>query len=120
MRKLIINASLLFLMGVCHAQEGLCLDFETVWERVIAYDPGVAALQTEIAVKEAEMRQVGLVLNPIFAVEGENLGVSHPNEESEPPQTTYSIAQTIELGEKGSPGEHLHLLKRRLPSGNLR
>lgn len=100
MRKLIISASLFFLIGIGQAQECLCLDLETVWKRVIAYDPEVAALETEIAVKEAEMRQVSLRLNPIFAVEGENLGVSHPNAESEPPQTTYSIAQTIELGGK--------------------
>ena len=77
-----------------------CLDIDTAWQRVIDYAPSIAAADAQISVLKGEATQVALRLNPIFEIESENLGITKPTDDVEPPQTTFSLAQTFELGGK--------------------
>lgn len=79
---------------------GYCLDFETAWARVINGAPSLSVAELEIDARTAEATQVGLFQNPVLEVEAENIGVSHPSRNTEPPQTTISLSQLLELGGK--------------------
>jgi outer membrane protein, heavy metal efflux system len=76
------------------------LDLEDGWQRVLSYAPALAAADEQIAIMQAATLQASLAPNPIAALEAENLGVNNPNDDAEPPETTISIAQLIELGGK--------------------
>lgn len=97
--RLVFSSAAVFLLLFSSIAAGNCLDFESAWLRVAAYHPALEAIRAEIAIQEAVERQVSLPPNPFVSVEAENLGVSHPKK-AEPPLTTYSIAQIVELGGK--------------------
>lgn len=80
--------------------EECVLDLETAWERVVLSSPSLAIADNHVLARDAERRQVSTLINPVLEVEAENLGVSNPNDETEPPQTTIALAQTLELGGK--------------------
>ena len=82
------------------ADECVFLDMESAWGRVLSHAPSLIAADMEIDVQEANKRQVSLRPNPVAVIEADNLGVSHPNNDAEPPQITYSLSQTLELGGK--------------------
>lgn len=88
---------------------GETLDFETAWERILYYSPALAAAEAQVCALKGEADQVGLPINPLLEVETENLGVGKPSDEVEPPQTTISLTQTIELGFKASARKALAL-----------
>lgn len=91
---------LLFLLSCTSLGYCQVLDFETAWQRILCHAPSLAAAEAQIGVLEGEAKQVSLMLNPLFEVESENLGISRPNEDTEPPQTTFSLSQIFELGGK--------------------
>lgn len=97
MRKMIL---FIFVIGVARAGYAQCIDLETAWEKVISFAPSLGAADAEIGVLEGEAKQVALWPNPVLEVESENLGVDHPSDDVEPPQTTISIEQLVELGGK--------------------
>lgn len=77
-----------------------CIDIETAWQRVLRHAPSLAAVDAEISAMSGELEQVSRTPNPLLEVESENLGMGHPSDDVEPPQTTFSLAQLIELGGK--------------------
>lgn len=85
------------------------IDFETAWQRILCYSPALAAAEAQVSALKGEADQLGLPINPLFEVESENLGVGKPSDKVEPPQTTFSLTQTIELGFKGSARKALAL-----------
>lgn len=76
------------------------LDFATAWERVVRSAPSFAAADAEIGIRKGEAEQVSLVPNPILTVQGENLGITKPSDDTDPPQTTIVLTQLVELGGK--------------------
>jgi outer membrane protein, heavy metal efflux system len=76
------------------------LDLETAWERVLCADPALSAAELGIDAQAGLIVQAGLLPNPVLGVVAENLAVSHPNQHTEPPQTTFSLSQVVELGGK--------------------
>lgn len=99
--KLLLLFCIAILSHQAVAEEGVLIDLETAWQRVVTNSPSLAAVDQEICIQEGEKRQVSTILNPLAVVEAENLGV-HPtrNNTAEPPQVTYSLSQIVELGGK--------------------
>ncbi len=97
MRKLFI---LLLASSAVQANPCQTLDLDTAWQRVLYYAPSLRAADEEIEILRGQAEQVSTRLNPVVEVESENLGISHPTQDTEPPQTTFSLAQTFELGGK--------------------
>lgn len=99
-----LKLTLLFLSAlyVCvHSYADECvLTFESAWSRILSFAPSLAVADEEIAMREAEKRQVSFRPNPIIGVEAENLGVRNKNDQAEPPQTTFVVSQLVELGKK--------------------
>ncbi len=100
MPRLFLVFFIVFFTQKAHSEECRFLDWETAWQRILSYAPSIAAADTEICIREAEKKQVSTIPNPVAAVSSENLGVAHPNKDTDPPQTTYSLSQTLELGGK--------------------
>jgi outer membrane protein, heavy metal efflux system len=92
----------IFVLGQTCLADCVCLDLETAWERVVAYAPSLAAADAQIGALEAEKKQVGLLPNPLAVIEADNIGVSNRDDEAEPPETTFALAQLIEIGGKRS------------------
>lgn len=97
MQLLIVLTSLLCVLFKGYANQ---LDFDSAWQRVVLYSPSIGVAEAEVCALEGEAQQMSLRPNPIFEIEAENLGISHPTEDTEPPQSTYSISQLVELGGK--------------------
>lgn len=97
MRKVLF---FLFLIGVPPVIEGRSIDLESAWHCVLTSSPALGAANAEICSLQQEAYQASLMLNPLLEVESENLGISRPSDRVEPPQTTVSLAQTLELGGK--------------------
>lgn len=103
MRKLfLLFIFTLFCQRIQSEEECIALDLETAWQRVLSCAPAIAAADSGVCALEGEKKQVSTLINPILAIEGENIGVSHPNKNTEPPQTTYTLSQLIEFGGKRS------------------
>jgi cobalt-zinc-cadmium efflux system outer membrane protein len=64
--------------------------------------PELASFSWEIRAREARALQVGLLPNPTFAAEVENIGGSGQREGVESAETTLLLSQLIELGGKRS------------------
>ncbi len=88
---------MIVLCRVGHAQS---IDLETAWQRIKCYAPSIAGADAAILAQEGMREQVGLLINPVLEVVGDNLGVGRPTEDVEPPTTTFSLSQTLELGGK--------------------
>jgi outer membrane protein, heavy metal efflux system len=100
MFRLCLSFLICLLTQVCSA-ECVPLDLQSAWQRVLSYAPSIAAAEAAIDARRADQAQVSLLPNPLAVVEAENLGVSnHFDEEAEPPETTFALAQLIELGGK--------------------
>lgn len=101
MKNYLLHLVCLLLFGVAgYSQECICLDFETAWERVLGCAPTLSIANLEVDARAADAIQAGLMPNPVLEIEAENLGVSHPDHDTEPPQTTISLSQLLELGGK--------------------
>lgn len=98
---LLVFSALLFLsQPFLYSGEGIAIDFETAWERVICNYPKLDAAQLRIKIKEALCHQVSLIPNPIFILDADNIGVCSRDIGADPPEITYAISQLIELGGK--------------------
>lgn len=75
------------------------IDLETAWMRINCYSPSLGATDIEIHIREANRRQANLKPNPVFSVDGQNLGVD-PSIDAEAPQNTYAVSQLLEMGGK--------------------
>ena len=99
MRKYIF---FILVLGIAQAGHAQCIDLETAWQRIVCFAPSLGAADAEIGVLEGDAQQVSLWPNPILEIESENLGVNHPSDDVEPPQTTFRVEQLVELGGKRS------------------
>ena len=64
------------------------------------YHPSLAAARAEIQATEAEARQAGLLPNPVFAAEAENIAGSGELSGLDAAEYTLSLSQTVRLGGK--------------------
>ncbi len=90
---------LLLLAASGYGQDCVCLNFTTAWERVLRA-PSLSTAVLEVGARSAGAIQAGLMPNPVLEVEAENLGVTRRDCDTEPPQTTISLTQLVELGGK--------------------
>jgi cobalt-zinc-cadmium efflux system outer membrane protein len=70
--------------------------------RALEHSPDLAAYSWEIRAREARALQMGLLSNPTFSAEFENLGGSGSKRGVESAETTLLLSQLIELGGKRS------------------
>jgi outer membrane protein, heavy metal efflux system len=68
--------------------------------RVIAFNPGIKAAFLEIEAKHGEEAQASVKPNPDLLLEIENFGGAKEKSGFESAETTLSLTQTIELGDK--------------------
>src|SRR5262245_58302305 len=68
--------------------------------RVIAFNPGIKAAFLEIEAKHGEEAQAAVKPNPDLLLEIENFGGGKEKSGFESAETTLSLIQTIELGDK--------------------
>jgi len=68
--------------------------------RVLAFNPGIKAAFLEIEAKHGEEAQASVKPNPDLLLEVENFGGGKARSGFESAETTLSLAQTIELGDK--------------------
>jgi len=74
------------------------LSLEEALQRGLNHSLGLQAACLDIAIKDAEAYQVGLLPNPEFSADADDVGVLHPVDDA--PIYAFGLAQLIELGGK--------------------
>lgn len=78
--------------------EGIVLDLETAWQKVVKNAPALADADAEIAANKADREQASLLPNPILTVVSGDFGVG--DLEGDSPETLVELTQLFEMGGK--------------------